>query len=555
MKLPKALGQGIFPLKSPLTSEIFAGLTLAALAIPEVMGYTKISQTPVITGLYTMLVPMVLFAFLGSSRHLVVSADSATAAILAAGLVGMALPKSNEWMALAEVLALLSAGFLLIARVARLGFLADFLSRTVLVGFLSGVGVQVALGEIPSLLGWENLASLPQAFVRIVTHPEQISWATLALSVGVVGLIVGLRRVSRQIPGPLLAVVLSLLAVPVFHLDRFGVSVLGAIPHGLPQLGLPQVAWSWTLIQKLLPTAFAMFIVILAQSAVTSRAYAERAQESFDENVDLVGLAAANVGAALSGSFVVNGSPTKTQMVDSAGGKTQAAQLSAVAVVVLVLLFLTGPLAFLPKATLAAVVFLIGYELIDWKGLRRIGKERPVEFAVAIVTALTVIFVGVEQSILLAIGLSLISHTRHGYLVTNVVLLDGPQGWRQKPAKPGLFAEPGLVIYRFLHNMYYANAHTLKKDVLTLAQDTVSWFCVDMAAVNDVDFTASETLRTLHQDLAARGIRMVFSEMLDSVRQEFDRSELTKVFGTDAFFTTLDSVRDGYRQEQAKKLG
>ncbi len=555
MKLPKALGQGIFPLKSPLTSEIFAGLTLAALAIPEVMGYTKISQTPVITGLYTMLVPMVLFAFLGSSRHLVVSADSATAAILAAGLVGMALPKSNEWMALAEVLALLSAGFLLIARVARLGFLADFLSRTVLVGFLSGVGVQVALGEIPSLLGWENLASLPQAFVRIVTHPEQISWATLALSVGVVGLIVGLRRVSRQIPGPLLAVVLSLLAVPVFHLDRFGVSVLGAIPHGLPQLGLPQVAWSWTLIQKLLPTAFAMFIVILAQSAVTSRAYAERAQESFDENVDLVGLAAANVGAALSGSFVVNGSPTKTQMVDSAGGKTQAAQLSAVAVVVLVLLFLTGPLAFLPKATLAAVVFLIGYELIDWKGLRRIGKERPVEFAVAIVTALTVIFVGVEQSILLAIGLSLISHTRHGYLVTNVVLLDGPQGWRQKPAKPGLFAEPGLVIYRFLHNMYYANAHTLKKDVLTLAQDTVSWFCVDMAAVNDVDFTASETLRTLHQDLAARGIRMVFSEMLDSVRQEFDRSELTKVFGTDAFFTTLDSVRDVYRQEQAKKLG
>ncbi len=555
MKFSKALGQGLFPLKTPLTSEIFAGLTLAALAIPEVMGYTKISQTPVITGLYTMLVPMVLFAFFGSSRHLVVSADSATAAILAAGLAGMALPKSNEWMALAEVLALLSAGFLLIARVARLGFLADFLSRTVLVGFLSGVGVQVALGEIPSLLGWENLASLPQAFVRIVTHPEQISWATLALSVGVVGLIVGLRRVSRQIPGPLLAVVLSLLAVPVFHLDRFGVSVLGAIPHGLPQLGLPQVAWSWTLIQKLLPTAFAMFIVILAQSAVTSRAYAERAQESFDENVDLVGLAAANVGAALSGSFVVNGSPTKTQMVDSAGGKTQAAQLSAVAVVVLVLLFLTGPLAFLPKATLAAVVFLIGYELIDWKGLRRIGKERPVEFAVAIVTALTVIFVGVEQSILLAIGLSLISHTRHGYLVTNVVLLDGPQGWRQKPAKPGLFAEPGLVIYRFLHNMYYANAHTLKKDVLTLAQDTVSWFCVDMAAVNDVDFTASETLRTLHQDLAARGIRMVFSEMLDSVRQEFDRSELTKVFGTDAFFTTLDSVRDGYRQEQAKKLG
>ncbi len=548
MKLPRAFGQGIFPLKTPLTAEIFAGLTLAALAIPEVMGYTKISQTPVITGLYTMLVPMVLFAFLGSSRHLVVSADSATAAILAAGLAGLAIPKSSEWMALAEVLALLSAGFLILARVARLGFLADFLSRTVLVGFLTGVGIQVALGEIPSLLGWDDLNSLPQALGRLLAHPEQISWATFALSAGVVGLIVGLRRLSKQIPGPLLAVLLSMLAVPVFQLGHAGVKVLGAIPHGLPQLSLPQIAWSWPLIQKLLPTAFAMFVVILAQSAVTSRAYAERAQETFDENVDLVGLAAANVGAALSGTFVVNGSPTKTQMVDSAGGKSQVAQLSAVAVVVLVLLFLTGPLAFLPKATLAAVVFLIGCELVDFKGLHRIWKERPVEFAVALVTALTVIFVGVEQSILLAIGLSLISHTRHGYLVSNVVLVDGPEGWRQKPAQPGLFALPGLVIYRFLHNMYYANTHTLKKDVLKLSQTSVTWFCLDMAAVNDVDFTASEALRALHQDLSARGIRLVFSEMLDPVRQEFDRSELTDVFGAEAFFLTLDSVREAYRQ-------
>jgi high affinity sulfate transporter 1 len=545
--------QGLLPWNAKLSTEILAGITLAALAIPEVMGYTKIAGTPVITGLYTMLLPMLLFAFLGSSRHLVVGADSATAAILAAGLAGMAIVRSAEWVALAGVLALLVAAFLLLARLARLGFLANFLSRTVLIGFLSGVGIQVALSQLSGLFG---LPGPPpsDALEQVASFFSELgstSWPTLTVAVSVLALILLARRFSPQIPAALIALVGSIAVAWIFDLGNHGVALLGTIPVGLPHLGLPQVNWSWPLIQKLVPTAFAMLIVILAQSAATSRAYAERLNEPFDENVDLVGLAFANLGAGLSGTFVVNGSPTKTQMVQSAGGTTQAAQITASVVVLLVLLFLTGPLAHLPVAVLSAVVFLIGVELVDYRGMKRVFRERPYEFWVALITAGTVIFVGVEQSILLAIFLSLLVHTRHGYRVTNVLLVTGATGWHQRPLASAEAAVEGLVIYRFLHNLYYANAHVLEHDLtdLVLKQKSLKWLCIDLAAVNDVDFTAAEVLRALGERLKAQGIGVVFSELVDSTQHGFERSGLVDFFGPQAFFPTLDSVVVAYQKK------
>ena len=295
------------------------GARVAAIAIPEVMGYTKISGTPVITGLYTMLIPTALFALFGSSRHLVVGADSATAAILAAGLVGIASIGSDQYLALAGVLALMAAVFLILARVMRLGFLADFLSRTVLIGFLTGVGVQVALGQIGGMLGLEGgghgtLGKLWHTLQQL----GEVNRYELMIALAVLVVVVGLKKVSKKIPAELIAVIGSLVASGVFGLNT-KLHVLGTVPSGLPHLGLPAVDWHWQVITTLIPTAFAMFVVILAQSAATSRAYATRYDESFSENTDLVGLALANIGAGLSGTFVVNGSPTKTQIVDSCG--------------------------------------------------------------------------------------------------------------------------------------------------------------------------------------------------------------------------------------------
>ena len=545
--------QGVLPIDaSRIPTELIAGLTLAALAIPEVMGYTKIAGTPVIFGLYTILIPMALFALFGSSRHLVVGADSATAAILAAGLVGLAATGSDEYVALCAVLAFMAAGFLILARIIGLGFLADFLSRTVLVGFLTGVGLQVALGEISGMLGLKGggHGTLEKIWSDI-QQIEQVNLYALATALAVLVVIVGSKKLSKKIPGALIAVIGAIVASWALKLGDH-MHVLGAVPSGLPHIGLPEVKWSWELIGKLVPTAFAMFVVILAQSAATSRAYAARYNERFSEDTDLVGLGLANIGAGLSGTFVVNGSPTKTQMVDGAGGRSQLSLLFTAAIVLLVLLFLTGPLAFMPDAVLSAVVFLIGIDLIDIKGMKNIYAQRRSEFWVALITTLMVVFVGVEQGIILAIVLSLIDHTRRGYRPKNVAMVPADSGaLNAQPIATRAQALPGLLIYRFTHSMYYANAEQLSEEITDLANNSeppLRWLCLDASAVDDVDYSAADTLRSLFTILKDKGIRLVVAQVLDDVREE-SRYNLRQLFGEDAFYDTLDDVMKDYQQQ------
>ena len=547
--------QGILPIVgSRVPIDIIAGITLAALAIPEVMGYTKIAGMPVVTGLYTILIPTALFALFGSSRHLVVGADSATAAIMAAGLVGLAATASPEYVAYAGILALMAAGFLIIARLIKLGFLADFLSRTVLIGFLTGVGIQVAIGQIPGMLGIPGGGAGPiQELATDLQQPDQVNPWTLGISIAVLAIIVGSRMISRKIPGALIAVIGAIVASAVFDFAAHGVAVLGPVPGGLPKLGLPTGATlSPAIFWQLAGIAFSMFIVILAQSAATSRAYATRYSESFSENIDLVGLGLANIGAGFSGAFVVNGSPTKTQMVDSAGGRSQLSTLTTSVIVLIVLLFLTKPLAYMPNAVLAAVVFLIGIELVDIKGMRKILAQRPVEFWVALITAAVVVFIGVEQGILLAMVLSVLVHTRHGYKPRNSVLEVTESGrFKAAPVSSHAQAAPGLIVYRFHHSMYYANDEFFTEEVLDLvteADPPLAWLCVDGIAIDEVDFSAGATLAELVHLLQERKVRLVLSEIDDKVRAELDRSEVTKLIGKDAIFDSLEDVMAAYRQ-------
>jgi len=368
------------------------------------------------------------------------------------------------------------------------------------------------------------------------------------VSVAVLVVIVGLRLVARQIPGALIAVVGSIIASYVFDLQAHGVALLGPVPGGLPQISLPSagLATDPAVVEPLLASTFAMFVVILAQSAATSRAYAARYEERHDENTDLLGLSLANVAAGLSGTFVVNGSPTKTQMVGSAGGRSQLSNLACAAVVLIVLLFLTGPLAFMPNAVLATIVFLIGVELVDMPGMRLVLFARPREFWVAAFTAAVVVLVGVEQAIIVAMALSLISHTRRGYDPHNSVVVRTEQGyWRPVPVAQGGFAAPGLIVYRFTHSLYYANTQRFQDEALELTRpDGVQtrWFCVDGAAIDDVDFTAGAMLGSVARTLRQQNIRMVFVEVNDHVRRQLDRSGVTEVVGSDAYFETLEQA-------------
>jgi SulP family sulfate permease len=298
----------------------------------------------------------------------------------------------------------------------------------------------------------------------------------------------------------------------------------------------------------LIAVSTSIFVLILAQSAATSRAYAAKYNEDFDENVDLVGLAGANLAAGVSGTFVVNGSPTKTQMVDGAGGRSQLAQLTTGVIVVIVLLLLTAPIQYLPQAVLSSVVFLIGLELVDYRGMARIFRVRLDEFVVAALTMATVIVIGVEQGIILAIVASIVIHLRHSYQPHNSVFVIAGDGGRPR-VQPVTFDArtlPGLVVYRFAAGLYFANANHLLSDVNGFVADTdgddLAWLCIDASAMADCDYTGAEVLKQAHATLSEHGVRLVFTELLHEVEVEFDTFGLTAELGADAFFPTVVDV-------------
>jgi high affinity sulfate transporter 1 len=546
--------QGILPINLHyIPTEIIAGITLAALGIPEVMGYTKIAGTPVITGLYTLLLPVLVFAMLGSSRHLVVGADSATAAIMAAGLVGLAAQDTPQYVALAGALAIIAALFLILARLIWLGFLANFLAKSVLIGFLTGVGIQVALGQVGGMLGVQTHGSgTIQKFASALQQIPQANIPTVIISLLVLLIIISASKMNNMIPGALIAVVGMIIASYAFNFSAtYGIEILGYVPRGLPKLGLPDV--KLTDIPPLLATALSIFFVILAQSAATSRAYALRYTEGFDENVDLIGLGLANIAAGISGAFVVNGSPTKTEIVDSAGGRTQIAQITTAFIVLLVLLFLTAPLAYMPTAVLAAVVFLIGVRLIDIKGMRKIFHLSKAEFIVAAITTIVVVTVGVEQGILLAIVLSIIDHLRHSYRPFDALIAPTPSGpWKAMSVEQGHQAAPGLVVYLFGSGLYYANSIRFSQEILKLvegAEPKIKWFAIEAAAITYIDFTAADTFQQVHKTLQKRGVTIVLSNVVDNVKKELDHYGLTALIGEEHFFDTLPEVLEAYQNE------
>lgn len=529
-----------------------AGVILASMNIPQVLGYARIAGMPVVTGLYTVLLPLVAFAVFGSSRHLIVAADSATAAILFNSLGHMAAASSAKYSALVSAVAMLTAGFLLLARIFKLGFLADFLSRTVLVGFLTGVGLQVGISMLSEMLGIAVRSSrtLGQAWDILLGLPHR-SLPTVALSAVVVGVILIGRRVAPRLPLSLVAVVATIAASAAFDFAARGIAVIGPVPGGLPSIGLPDVTWSE--LRALLPIAASCFVMIIAQSAATSRAFAERYQEDVDQNADILGLAAANAVAAISGAFVVNGSPTQTAMAERAGARSQIAQLAFAGCVLVVLLALTSPLRHLPRCVLAAIVFTIAVSMINVTALRAIRRESPGEFYLAITTTAAVVAIGVEEGILLAIALSLFRHVRHSYRPHTMMLAPDAGGqWMPVPIVPGRVTEPGLIIYRFSSDLFYANQKRFVDEVRILvnrAPSPVRWFIVDAGPITDIDYSAAQAVRALIEDLARREVGVVFGRVSPYLRLDMDRHRITQVIGEARIFPTLhqaiDSVRGG----------
>jgi MFS superfamily sulfate permease-like transporter len=384
------------------------------------------------------------------------------------------------------------------------------------------------LSQAASFLGGLPLAHVP----------------TLAVSLSVIGVVVLTRRVSRRIPGALIAVVGAILLSWAFDLSSSGIAILGPVPGGFPEVGFPVVPLPDVI--PLLNLAAACFVIILAQSAATARAYALKFSDRVDENIDLVGLGCANIAAGLSGTFVVNGSPTKTEMVYGAGGRTQLTQLTTAAVVLAVLLFITRPLSYLPAAVLSTVVFLIGLRLVDVRGMTSLRVRRPVEFGVALITAASVIFIGIGQGIAVAVALSIIAHLRHSYRPLDSLLVPMPDGAiRATPLAEGQQALEGLIIYRFGADLYFANEGRFAEEILSLARDAeppIRWFCISAVNIGDVDYSGAETLKQVHGELARRGIVLVLSDVKEPVLARLGRDGILDMIGREYIFDSAYDV-------------
>jgi high affinity sulfate transporter 1 len=538
--------KGILPInRAAALRDALAGISLASMDIPQVLGYARIAGMPAVTGLYTAFLPLLAFALFGASRHLVVAADSATATIFASRLSSMAAMGSPEYVALAGMVALQTAALLLLARLFKLGFLADFLSRTVLTGFLAGVGVQVSIAMLGDLFGmtvpYPSSRSLAQ-LVYVIGHVTHAHGPTLVLALVVIVAILGCKRFAPRLPMPLVAVIGSIAASKAFDFAARGISVLGPIEGGLPAIRMPDVTWQQSL--DLVPVAASCFVMIIAQSAAAARVFAQQYHEDVDTNSDILGLAAANAAAALSGTFVVNGSPTQTAMADRAGTRSQLGQLVFAAVVAVVLLFLSGYLRYLPHSVLAGIVFTIAIGLINVQSLKDIRAESPGEFALALVTAGAVVLAGVEHGILLAVALSLMRHVRHSYHPHTMVLTPVAPGkpWQFMPTKPGAMTAPHLIVYRFGADLFYANDHFFASEVTKLvdtASDGLRHLVVDAGAITDLDYSAARTIGELIETLRARGVAVIFGRVNPFLRNDMDRHGLTRVLGTSNVFDTL----------------
>jgi high affinity sulfate transporter 1 len=551
--------------KSWLSTDIVAGVTLSAIAIPEVMGYTSIAQTPIVTGLYTVIFPTIVFALLGSSKLLVVGADSATAALLAAGLGAAAIsgvtPGSPEWLAYCSVIALACGFLLILARIFRLGFLGDFLSASVLIGFLTGVGVQVFSGQIPDMLGIaKGTGTWIQQQWYLLTHLNEIQWETFAFAAFTVVCIFGFKRFAPKIPGAIIAVVLTILVSTAIDASANGVAVVGAVQGGFPPIGLPQGITMSDITANaatIMGIAFSCFVLIIAQSAATSRSFAMKHGDPVDINRDIVGLSGASFAAGLSGTFVVNGSPTKTQILDEQKGRTQLANLTMSIIVLLFTMYFTSVLANMPKAVLAGIVFVIGIDLVDIKGLKGILKVAKGEFIIAVITAVVVCAVGVEQGIIVAIVVSILNIIRRQYSPKKFIVTVGSgEQLTYEPAASGLQSAPGLIIYRYDAELFYANANRFVDDVekaIAAAPEPVEWLVLDASSLDDVDYSAGRSLGGLLDFAEARNITCCLARVDTHLLHLLEAYGIDKRIGAEHIYTNLIDAYTAFEAREKAK--
>ncbi|NCU37894.1 SulP family inorganic anion transporter [Candidatus Saccharibacteria bacterium] len=545
--MTKAYTPSVFRYKKKyLKSDIIAALVVTSIAIPESLAFAVIVGLPPVTGLYSALFAPIVFGLLASTRRLVIGADSATAALIASGALLIAQAGTVGYTSAIAILGLLTAAILMFMALFRLGFLADLISRPVLVGFLAGVGVQLIITKLPEMLGLTATGSLWQHLVSVMYNVGSFNGMTLTVSVLVVGVIILTRK--TRIPGELLGIVMAGLFAIVFRASEYGVALVGELPSGFPPLSYPVVSLGDVAV--LFPAALAIAVVILAQSSAVIRSIAGEHDDKVKLNQDLFALGVANAISALTRGFSVNGSPPRSIAADLAGGRSQMVNILMGLFIGLLLLFGTGVFMYLPSAALAAVVFMIGFRLIRVQEFRVIWKSHRTEFFVAMVALIGTAVFGVQQGVLLAVIISLMERLSRQYRPKDEILLrDGMlSDWAKERVDQHHRHDShpaGLLVYSFDGSLFFENITyftTRVRRAIDMAKKPVHYVVVDAGAIDSIDYTAVEVLKQLYRQLSVDGIKLGFAHVSPNLYTQFDEYGVIDLVGSDNIFSTLNAA-------------
>jgi high affinity sulfate transporter 1 len=532
-----------------LSKDLVAGLVLTALLVPQGMAYAELAGLPPITGLYTSILCLVGYAIFGPSKILVLGPDSSLGPMIAATIIPIVGANGDPQRAitLASMLALLVGVMTVLAGVAKLGFVADLLSKPTQIGYMNGLAITILVGQLPKLFGFSVDADglIPEAagFAEGLANGETV---TAALAVGLLGLllIAVVQRLVPKLPAVLVAVVVSILVANAFDLADRGVSLVGPLPQGFPPLTLPSVPMSDMAL--LVAGAVGIAVVSLTDTISTASAFAARAGQEVDGDQEMIGIGAANVAAGFFQGFPVSTSGSRTAVAEQAGAKTQVTGLVGALAITLILLVAPGLLRNLPQPTLAAVVIVASLSLADIPGTVRLWRQRRTEFTLSMAAFAGVALLGVLPGIAIAVALSIGNVFRRAWWPHQTVLgrVPGVPGYRDLDSYPDAEQLPGCVLFRFDAPLFFANARTFRDQIRRLArsQPPPVWIVVAAEPITDVDTTAADMLEDLDEALNAQGISLVFADMKDPVREKVERYGLTRTIDPAHFFPTVGAA-------------
>jgi len=539
-----------------LAKDIVAGVVLTTLLVPQGMAYAELAGLPPITGLYTSIMCLLGYALFGPSRILVLGPDSSLGPMIAATILPLIAANGDEKraIALASLLAIMVAAIMIVAAVAKLGFIADLISKPTMIGYLNGLALTILVGQLPKLFGFkvnaEGLIGEFTEFVRGLANGEAVA-AAAAVGIAGIVLILVLQRWLPKVPAILIMVVLAIAATTVFSLADHGVSLVGVLPKGFPPLTIPSVPLAD--LGPLFAGAAGIALVSLADTISTASAFAERTGQEVDGNGEMLGIGAANLAAGLFQGFPVSTSGSRTAVAERSGAKTQLTGVTGAVLITLMIVLVPGLFRNLPNPALAAVVITAALSLADIPGTVRLWRQRKAEFLLSIAAFLGVALLGVLPGIAIAVGLSILNVFRRSWWPYDTVLgrVAGLAGYHDIHSYPDADQLPGLVIYRFDAPLIFANAKTFRDEVkrLAAAEPAPRWIVIAAEPVTDVDTTASDVLEDLDEELNAGGISLVFAELKDPVRRKIERYGLTRTIDPGHFFPTIGAAVKAFRQE------